>query len=85
QEENFKSIDFSNRTLLAFHGWYDYSFSEESQDTILRRKNLWFDRRLTRKGADQDIFDREIQQLEEQLKMLDTKQLIVSMHFVPHS
>lgn len=85
QEENFKCIDFSNRTLLAFHGWYDYSFSEESQDTILRRRNLWFDRRLTRKGADQDIFDREIQQLEEQLKMLDTKRLIVAMHFVPHS
>lgn len=85
QVENFKIINFGKRQLLAFHGWYDYSLSDETYDRILRRKNLWFDRRLTREGNDQEIFNREIQQLEEHLQKMNGKQTIVAMHFVPHS
>lgn len=84
EAENFQTLDFGKRQLLAFHGWYDYSFSNEAYDKVLRRKNLWFDRRLGRKGTDQEIFEAEIQALEEQLKRLEMEQLILAMHFVPH-
>ena len=44
---DFQVIDLGSMTLLAFHGWYDYSYSGEKLDKILKRKKqLWFDRRL---------------------------------------
>lgn len=85
QAENFQLLNIGQRQLLAFHGWYDYSFSNEAYDRILRRKNLWFDRRLTRNGTDQDIFTSEILQLERKLDSIERDELIVAMHFVPHS
>ena len=44
----FQKIPFSNHTLLAFSGWYDYSFVPTiSPQKHLQTKNLfWFDRRL---------------------------------------
>ena len=45
--------DLGSKTLLAFHGWYDYSYSDENLEKILnRKKQLWFDRRLKRLDTD---------------------------------
>ena len=44
----FQKIPFSKHTLLAFSGWYDYSFVPTiSPQKHLQTKNLfWFDRRF---------------------------------------
>ena len=84
EAENFRLFAIGQRQLLAFHGRYDYSFSDEAFDRILRRKNLWFDRRLNRKKSDKEIVETELQVLESHLKSLDTDRLILAMHFVPH-
>ena len=84
EAENFQLLDIGQRQLLAFHGWYDYSFSNEAYDRILRRKNLWFDRRLNRRKSDQEIVERELELLERHLQTLDSDRLILAMHFVPH-
>ena len=84
EAENFQLFAIGQCQLLAFHGWYDYSFSDEAFDRILRRKNLWFDRRLNRKKSDKEIVETELQVLESHLKSLDTDRLILAMHFVPH-
>lgn len=84
EAENFQLLDIGQRQLLAFHGWYDYSFSDEAYDRILRRKNLWFDRRLNRRKSDQEIVERELEVLESHLQTLDSDRLILAMHFVPH-
>ena len=83
---DFQLIDLGNKTLLAFHGWYDYSYSDEKLDKILRRKRqLWFDRRLRRLGTDPEICQTSLKKLDNVLSELDTSKLIVAMHFVPHS
>lgn len=83
---DFQLIDLGNKTLLAFHGWYDYSYSDEKLDKILRRKRqLWFDRRLRRLGTDSEICQTSLKKLDNVLSELDTSKLIVAMHFVPHS
>ena len=53
----FQKIPFSKHTLLAFSGWYDYSFVPTlSPQKHLQTKNLfWFDRRLQRMGSDPAI------------------------------
>ncbi len=35
---DFQVINLGSKTLLAFHGWYDYSYSDETLDKILKRK-----------------------------------------------
>ncbi|WP_165209370.1 metallophosphoesterase [Streptococcus tangpeifui] len=82
---DFQLYSLGSRQLLAFHGWYDYSFSQEPMDKILRRKQtFWFDRRLHRQADDPTITEKILTKLENQLKQLDTTDLIVAMHFVPH-
>ena len=83
---DFQVIDLGSMTLLAFHGWYDYSYSGEKLDKILKRKKqLWFDRRLKRLGNDPEICHNGLKMLEDILNDLDTSKLIVAMHFVPHN
>ncbi|ARC22377.1 MULTISPECIES: metallophosphoesterase [Streptococcus] len=83
---DFQVIDLGSKTLLAFHGWYDYSYSDEKLDKILKRKKqLWFDRRLKRLGTDPEICQTSLKRLDIILSELDTNNLIVAMHFVPHS
>ena len=83
---DFQVIDLGSKTLLAFHGWYDYSYSDETLDKILKRKKqLWFDRRLKRLGTDPEICHNSLKRLDEILNDIDTSKLIVAMHFVPHS
>ena len=82
----FQKIPFSNHTLLAFSGWYDYSFVPTvSPQKHLQTKNLfWFDRRLQRRGSDPAITKNLLQELEQELMQVD-QPLIIAMHFVPHS
>lgn len=83
---DFQVIDLGTKTLLAFHGWYDYSYSDEKLDKILKRKKqLWFDRRLKRLGTDPEICQTSLKKLDNILSELNTRNLIVAMHFVPHS
>lgn len=83
---DFQVIDLGSMTLLAFHGWYDYSYSGEKLDKILKRKKqLWFDRRLKRLGNDPEICHNGLKRLDDILNDLDTSKLIVAMHFVPHN
>ena len=82
----FQKISFSKHTLLAFSGWYDYSFVPAiSPQKHLQTKNLfWFDRRLQRRGSDPEITKNLMQELQEELKLVD-QPLVIAMHFVPHS
>ena len=83
---DFQVIDLGSMTLLAFHGWYDYSYSGEKLDKILKRKKqLWFDRRLKRLGNDPEICYNGLKRLDDTLNDLDTSKPIVAMHFVPHN
>lgn len=83
---DFQVIDLGSMTLSAFHGWYDYSYSGEKLDKILKRKKqLWFDRRLKRLGNDPEICHNGLKRLDDILNDLDTSKLIVAMHFVPHN
>ena len=55
-------------------------------DKILKRKKqLWFDRRLKRLGTDPEICQTSLKKLDNVLSELNTRNLIVAMHFVPHS
>ena len=82
----FQKISFSKHTLLAFSGWYDYSFVPAiSPQKHLQTKNLfWFDRRLQRRGSDPEITKNLMQELQEELKLVD-QPLVIAMHLVPHA
>ena len=82
----FQKIPFSKHTLLAFSGWYDYSFVPTlSPQKHLQTKNLfWFDRRLQRMGSDPAITKNLLQELDQELMRVN-QPLIIAMHFVPHS
>lgn len=82
----FQKISFSKHTLLAFSGWYDYSFVPTiSPQKHLQTKNLfWFDRRLKRIGSDPEITKKLLQELEQELQKIK-QPLVIAMHFVPHS
>ena len=81
----FQKISFSKHTLLAFSGWYDYSFVPAiSPQKHLQTKNLfWFDRRLKRTGSDPEITKKLLQDLEQELQKIK-QPLVIAMHFVPH-
>ncbi|AXQ79033.1 phosphoesterase [Streptococcus chenjunshii] len=85
QQLDFQIFPLGNRTLLSFHGWYDYSFYPTRTDAQnLKFKNtFWFDRRLKRSMSDKELTLQSAHRLEQTLARLDHN-LIVSMHFVPH-
>lgn len=86
EQLDFQLYDLGQKQLLAFHGWYDYSFSDdESLEAIVKRKKMfWFDRRLERPFDDQTLTEQILKKLETSLQALDGKNAIVAMHFVPH-
>lgn len=86
QQMDFQLHEIGQKQLLAFHGWYDYSFYPEvSVDKNLRTKNaLWFDRRLNRNLSDPQITQKVLGQLDDKLSQLEPQNTIVAMHFVPH-
>ncbi len=54
QRLDFQTYRFDKKMLLAFHGWYDYSFSNnrDIKDVEKLKKTFWFDRRLKRPNND---------------------------------
>ncbi|MBM7636860.1 metallophosphoesterase [Streptococcus saliviloxodontae] len=90
-EKTIQTLDFQVHNLgscylLAFHGWYDYSFSPEKsfEQNLAFKNRFWFDRRLKRDLSDPDITKKVLEKLDKHLSQLD-KPVIIAMHFVPHS
>ncbi|MHC5372188.1 metallophosphoesterase [Enterococcus sp. LJL120] len=90
-DRHFLNLDYQNLNdklvLLAFSGWYDYSFSVEKDPLKnLATKNLyWYDRFIHRE-ADDPTINREI--LRKLKLVLDDlaqqqKEVIIATHFVP--
>ena len=54
---DFQIIPSGKKALLAFHGWYDYSFfPEKSEAETIKFKNIfWFDWRLNRNFSDKEL------------------------------
>ncbi|MEX2805691.1 metallophosphoesterase [Streptococcus sp. H31] len=87
EQLDFQVVPLGNRTLLAFHGWYDYSFYPDrtESENLKLKKTFWFDRRLKRGMTDKELTVQTAQRLDRTLADLSPHhQLIVSMHFVPH-
>lgn len=86
---NFKTKDLSEDTLLlAFNGWYDYSFAPQLETKEIQRKKqiYWYDRWINRRKTDRQITDDVCQRLTQALKAIPShKKIFVSTHFVPQS
>ncbi|MGL4696315.1 metallophosphoesterase [Enterococcus larvae] len=85
---NQQFIELNERVvLLAFNGWYDYSFSDETDiNKIIAAKNLyWYDRFIHRGAADPAVNQAILDKLRGVLDRLQEadKQLIIATHFVP--
>ncbi len=82
---DFQIIPLGQKTLLAFHGWYDYSFFPEKSEaeTIKFKNTFWFDRRLNRNFSDKELTRQITQKLDRTLSTI-ANDVIVSLHFVPH-
>lgn len=85
---NGRPLDLSDSlALLAFNGWYDYSFyTEKSTEKILAAKNLyWYDRAIQRNSADPAVNQEILEKLAPVLDQLkeDGKKVIIATHFVP--
>ncbi|WP_306675899.1 metallophosphoesterase [Streptococcus didelphis] len=93
KEDQIEALDFKtyrlspSTSLLAFHAWYDYSFSpDKTESEILAfKKRFWFDRRLQRPLTDPQLSQSICQTLDHTLTELQGQKIIVAMHFVPHS
>ncbi len=85
QAQDFQLYTIGQRQLLAFQGWYDYSFGPEKNTQQHQRfkQTFWFDRRLNRPLTDPEMTRQSLKQLENQLASLNPAPL-VAMHFVPH-
>lgn len=85
---NLRTIPLAeNQVLLAFNGWYDYSYAIEKDDRkILASKNLyWYDRFIQRELDDPSTHDVILGRLAiilDQLAETD-QQVVVATHFVP--
>ncbi|HGF0430225.1 TPA: metallophosphoesterase, partial [Streptococcus agalactiae] len=86
QRLDFQTYQFDKKMLLAFHGWYDYSFSNnrDIKDVEKLKKTFWFDRRLKRPNNDVTIQASILKRLDEILAKVDSSNIIIAMHFVPH-
>lgn len=73
--------------LLGLNGWYDYSFSAETDEgKIYAMKQLyWYDRNIKREGTDKEVNDRILANLIPVLDQLYEQRLsvILATHFVP--
>ncbi|MDA3974204.1 metallophosphoesterase [Enterococcus thailandicus] len=73
--------------LLGMNGWYDYQFSElTDEEQILRMKRLyWYDRMIEREGTDLEVNEQVLVATKQLLETLTQKKLavILATHFVP--
>lgn len=86
---NFQSVELSSsKFLLGVNGWYDYQFSDLSDEAeIYRLKQLfWYDRVIQRSATDPEISQQINHKLKEVLRAFPAdKKIILSTHFVPKS
>lgn len=85
---NQRTFELTNeQVLLGFNGWYDYSFSDETDNKkILAAKNLyWYDRFIHRGLPDPMINHQILLDLKVVLDQLENekKQVVIATHFVP--
>ncbi|MDN6663366.1 MAG: metallophosphoesterase [Tetragenococcus koreensis] len=84
---NFKTQELTKSTVLfGMNGWYDYSFVPHADEKEYRRKKqvYWYDRFIERQGSDPEITAALCYRLQETLSTVpDTKNIILSSHFVP--
>ncbi len=84
---NFKTIELSKeKVLLGVNGWYDYRFSDLTDELeIVHLKNLfWYDRMIKRPGTDPEISAAICRQLVSTLAKIPSQtEIILSTHFVP--
>lgn len=77
----------TDTVLLGLNGWYDYSYSLESDyDKIVAAKNLfWYDRMIERHMSDPEVTTMILTRLKPILDHLkeEKKQVILATHFVP--
>lgn len=84
-KKDFLIKKLGNKTLLAFHGWYDYSFYGGDLDKIGHFKdNFYFDRKIHRDFDDQMTTEILLEKLNQVLNSLEGE-VIVALHFVPHA
>ncbi|GAB2025858.1 metallophosphoesterase [Lactovum odontotermitis] len=87
-EEEIDKTDFTvkslgSKTLLAFHGWYDYSFYQGDKSKILHFKNnFYFDRKIRRPLDDVATTEQILARLNHILSRINGEVLVI-MHFVP--
>ncbi|MEG2707563.1 MAG: metallophosphoesterase [Vagococcus sp.] len=77
----------TNLVLLGLNGWYDYSFSlETNQQAILASKQrFWYDRLIERHMSDPEVMTHILENLTTVLDALyqEGKEVILATHFVP--
>lgn len=85
-QEDFKVYRIGQANLVAFAGWYDYSFNSETsyEDNLRYKKLYWFDRKLKRGKTDPQLTQTTLDKLANLLKDLEGP-IVVAMHFVPHA
>ncbi|MFV0556037.1 MAG: metallophosphoesterase [Lactovum sp.] len=84
-DKDFFIKDLGQKRIIACHGWYDYSFYEQNHSKILHFKNnFYFDRKIHRTLTDKEITDQILWRLEDILKN-EKKEILLILHFVPHS
>lgn len=81
EQLDFQLYDLGQKQLLAFHGWYDYSFNDsDSLEAIVKRKKMfWFDRRLKRPFDDQTLTEQTLKKLETSLQALSMGKMSSSL------
>ena len=91
QAEDFQVHGIGHSILLAFNGWYDYSFYQDlsADDTSIQhfKNNFYFDRKILRADNDKVTTDKTLLRLTEILSQLTAHfpadKIIVALHFVP--
>lgn len=85
---NFNTVALGeDKVLLAFNGWYDYSYATETDiKKIVSTKNLyWYDRFIKRGADDPTITQQLLTALKIKLDQLQNagKEVVIATHFVP--
>jgi len=81
QAQDFKLWQIGKQNVLAFAGWYDYSFYPSSRAAGLKQA-FYFDRKIHRDFDDPTTTAKVLEQLDQVLAGLSQPPLVI-MHFVP--
>lgn len=82
-----QQLRLPNWTIIGNNGWYDYSFSQyytQPASVARWKKALWVDSPLQQPGSDWERMDRVLAQIKQALDQVQTPNVLVITHFVPH-